>query len=153
MTLFDRHILSCYYFCNYTYNNKNNNYLARILLTIVYKYYSIILKFIYGAFIPYKASLGKNINFVHSFHGIFISQNAIIGNNCIILHHTTIGSNNGIAPIIGNNVFIGCNSTIIGKTKIGSNSKVGAGSVIVNKEIKSNSLIYNESIVIKEGEI
>jgi len=126
-------------------------------MKILNKYYSFLLKFLYGSFIPYRARLGKNIKFIHSFHGIFISQTSIIGDNCKILHHVTIGSNiqkgsNIESPVIGNNVFIGCNCCIIGKTYIGDDCKIGAGVVITNKTIKPASVvILNNITIMKKG--
>lgn len=149
MSKFDKHILNCYYFCNKLhYYNKH-----KFIKNIVYKYYSFILKYLFGSFIPYKAKLGKNIRFRHSFHGIFISQHAIIGDNCEILHQVTIGSNtkmnNVLAPKIGNNVFIGVNALIIGNSIVEDNCKIGAGVIITNKHIKKNSTVYTDNITIK----
>jgi serine O-acetyltransferase len=104
-----------------------------------------------------KIKIGINTNFIHSFHGIFISEHAIIGNHCRILHHVTIGSNIQkneffVAPTIGNNVFIGCNCCIIGKTIIHDNCKIGAGVVITNQTIKSNSTVISNSFKILKNE-
>jgi len=93
--------------------------------------------------------------FLHSFHGVFISQNAEIGENCRILHHVTIGSNiqrkgNQEAPKIGNNVFIGANACVIGSTQIKNNCNIGAGVVISNQVIDENSIVFNDKPVIKK---
>jgi serine O-acetyltransferase len=156
MSIFDNHIIKCYYFVNNLYYHKKKTLLNKILIITVSRYYSFLLKFLYGSFIPFEAKLGKNIKFIHSFHGIFISQYSTIGDNCKILHHVTIGSNiqseGGIeAPLIKNNVFIGCNSNIIGKTIIEDNCKIGAGVTITNKIIQKNSIVYSDNIVIKEN--
>jgi len=156
MSLFDRHILSIYYLCNKLYYQKHNK-ITFFLVKVLYRYYNFFLKFLYGAYIPYKAKIGKNVNFIHSFHGIFISQNAVIGDNCTILHHVTIGSNiqkedNSEAPLIKDNVFIGCNVCIIGRTIIGNNTKIGAGVVIINKTISNFSTVVTEKFkILKEN--
>lgn len=156
MSKFDKHILQCYYICNNIFYNKKNTLINKAIIKLLYIYYSFLLKYLYGSFIPYRARIGKNVNFIHSFHGVFISQTAIIGDNCKILHHVTIGSNiqknNPIeSPIIGNDVFIGCNCCIIGKAEIRDNCRIGAGAVITNKIIKENSLVYSNNLVVVEG--
>ncbi len=106
------------------------------------KYNKICLR--NNSFIPISAQIGDNIIFPHGIAGIFISQKAIIGDNCVIFHQVTIGSNNlkdssGYgAPIIGNNVYIGAGAKIIGNVKIGDNVRIGANAVIVN-DIPPNS--------------
>lgn len=102
---------------------------------------------------PYKATIGNRVNFVHSLHGIFISQSAVIGDDCIILHHVTIGSdvpidgrsNTSKAPVIGNIVFIGCNTSIIGMVEVGDDSRIGAGVALANKIIKPKSTVVSSS--------
>lgn len=132
----------------------NNIFLRKVLRAIVlvlYWYYGSLAKLLYGAFVPYKANIGARINFVHSLHGIFISQAAVIGDDCTILHHVTIGSdvpignrfNNGKAPVIGNRVFIGCNASIIGKVEVGDDSRIGAGVTIANRTIKPKSTVVS----------
>ena len=126
----------------------------KLAVLIIYWYYGSLAKLIYGAFLPYKAKIGFRINFVHSLHGVFISQAAVIGDDCTILHHVTIGSDVplsekgivGAAPVIGNRVFIGCNASIIGKSDIGDGVRIGAGVTIANKKICSNSTVVNGSV-------
>lgn len=47
----------------------------------------------YGAGIPILSTI-NSFRTPHGFYGIFISQDAKIGENCIIYHQVTIGSNN-----------------------------------------------------------
>jgi len=113
--------------------------------------YLTLLSFFYAAYIPYTARIGKHVLFVHKFHGIFISKNAVIGDGCVIYHHVTIGSSKSPilkwgegerdSPIIGKNVYIGANSCIIGKSIIGDNCIIGAGTSIANSIVPKNSLI------------
>ena len=90
----------------------------------------------YGCFLPLNAQLGKEIVFPHGLYGIFVSKDAVIGDNCVVFHQVTIGSNNlndsvnNGAPVIGNNVYIGCGAKIIGKCRIGNNVRIGANAVI-----------------------
>lgn len=120
-----------------------------------FKYNKICLR--NNSFIPISAQIGDNIVFPHGLAGIFISQKAIIGDNCVVFHQVTIGSNNlkdsnGYgAPIIGNNVYIGAGAKIIGNVKIGDNVRIGANAVIVN-DIPANATVVldNPRIILHE---
>lgn len=151
-----KHILACYRLCNKlhqkSYKRKTVKWLiSLIIINILYRYYSFLLSLFYGACLPYTAKVGNNLTLNHSFHGIFISTNAVIGNNCTIVQHVTIGSNQPLsndAPIIKDNVFIGCNSCIIGKTIIEDNCIIGAGVVIANSIIPANSTVVGQKFKI-----
>ena len=116
--------------------NKSNIFLLPmyILIKIIYKF----LEIIYGFSIPFQTKIGSNICFKHGLYGVFISSHAVIGNNVIIMHQVTIGSNYTsdkeiTAPIVGDNVFIGPGAKIIGKVSIEDYSKVGANALIVDE--------------------
>lgn len=81
--------------------------------------------------------VGKGLCLIHSYSTI-INGDAIIGENCTILHSVTIGGGKGGAPIIGNNVYIGAGAIIIGKVHIGNNVKIGAGAIVV-EDIPDNA--------------
>ncbi len=100
----------------------------------------------YGASIPYSAEIMGMPVFPHGLYGIFISQGATIGKNCVIFHHVTIGSNtlpdskgNGF-PVIGDNVFIGTGARIIGNVHIGDNVRIGANCVVA-KDVPANTTV------------
>lgn len=150
---FCRHLISVYRVYNFIDRNKSTGFVLskaqKAIVLLLYIYYGTLAKLVYGAFLPYKATIGKNVDFVHSLYGVFISQGAIVGDDCKILHHVTIGSDVpmsdsdeiGNAPVIGDRVFIGCNSNIIGKTIVGNDCRIGAGTTIVNGCIDHNSTV------------
>ncbi len=111
----------------------------------------------YGCFIPLSSDIGSNIAFPHGAYGVFISQGAKIGDNCIIFHHVTIGSNtlkdskNYGSPTIGDNVYIGAGAKIIGNVRVGDNVRIGANAIVV-KDIPDNAtIVAPESIVINHN--
>lgn len=66
--------------------------------------------------------------------GIVVSNMAIIGADCKLLQHVTIGENvYGLpgAPRVGDGVFIGAGAVIVGPVTIGARSIVGANSVVL----------------------
>jgi serine O-acetyltransferase len=73
-------------------------------------------------------------------HGgpIIINPTTVIGNNCNLSQFTTIGSNEGLAAVIGDNTYIGPNVCIVENVIIGNNVTIGAGSV-VTKDIPDNA--------------
>lgn len=105
-----------------------------------------LLQIIYGFSMPFSVELGKNVCFKHGLFGIFISSEAVIKNNVIIMHQVTIGSNYTsnkpiMAPYIGDDVFIGPGAKIIGDVKIAAGSKVGANALIVNQDCEQGIYI------------
>lgn len=95
----------------------------------------------------------------HGFNGIFISDNAIIGKNCVIFQGVTIGSNtledtkNFGFPIIGNNCYIGAGAKIIGNVRIGDNVRIGANA-IVTFDVPSNcTVVLNKPRIIKKNKL
>ena len=87
--------------------------------------------------------------FPHGFSGIFVSEGAKIGKNCVIFHQVTIGSNTlpGSSgqgfPTLGNKVYIGCGAKIIGNVKIGNNVRIGANCV-VTRDVPDNATVVLE---------
>lgn len=102
-----------------------------------------------SAFIPLTTKFAGKPILPHGIWGIFISNGAEIGENVVIMHQVTIGSNTlkdskllG-APKIGDNVFIGAGAKIIGGISIGNNVRVGANCVVTT-DIPSNSTVVLE---------
>lgn len=110
-----------------------------------------------GGFIGIGAKFGTHPYLPHGLHGIFISQNSVIGKNAVIFQNATIGSqrtagskNNG-SPTIGDNCYIGAGAKIIGGVKIGNNCRIGAGAVVYT-DMPDNSvaLCAPTRIIVKE---
>lgn len=95
--------------------------------------------------------------FPHGFSGIFVSEGAKIGKNCVIFHQVTIGSNTlpGSAgqgfPTVGDNVYIGCGAKIIGNVKVGNNARIGANCV-VTRDVPDNATVVLEKprVIVRE---
>lgn len=86
--------------------------------------------------IGYGLCLGHGINIV-------INPTTIIGNNCNLCHNTTIGSNHGMAAVIGDNVYIGPNVVIVEDVKIGNQVTIGAGSIVIDNLLDNTTVAGN----------
>ena len=67
--------------------------------------------------------------------------------------YSTVGNNNGIYPVIGRNCTMCMNSAIIGNCHIGDNVIIGAGALVKDEDIPSNSLVFGQSpnLIIKQN--
>lgn len=110
-----------------------------------------------GADIALGCKMAGVPTFPHGFYGIFISEGAKLGKNCVIFHQVTIGSNTlpgspgRGSPVIGDNVYIGCGAKIIGNVQIGNNVRIGANCV-VTKDVPANATVVLEQprVLIRE---
>ncbi len=74
--------------------------------------------------------------FPHGVLGVFISNGAKLGRDCVIFQQVTIGSNTlsdsvgAGAPTLGDRVYIGAGAKIIGNITIGDNCRIGANAVV-----------------------
>ena len=66
--------------------------------------------------------------------------------------YSTVGNNNGIYPVIGENCKMCMNSAIIGNCHVGDNVTIGAGAIVKDEDIPSNSLVFGQSpnLIIKK---
>lgn len=112
----------------------------------------IFLRLFFSCDIPYATKIGKNVEFKHDGLGIVINSNAIIGDNCKIYQHVTIGGRSGKKPpIIGNNVLIGANALVLGDIAIGNNSVIGAGAVCLHDVPENAIVVGNPARIIGGG--
>lgn len=136
------------------YRSKTNSIKIKKLLSIICVPY-LYLK---GSYVGSNAKFANRPIFPHGITGVFISGGAKIGNNCVIFHQVTIGSNtlNGSikygSPTIGNNVYIGAGAKIIGKVTIGDNCRIGANCVVC-KDVPSNSTVVSQSARVIEKSV
>lgn len=111
-----------------------------------------------GSSIPNRAKIGRNAVFPHGLTGVFISSGASIGDNCVIFHQVTIGSNTLAdsksfgAPVIGNNVYIGCGAKIIGSVHVGDNVRIGANCVVTTDIPDNATVVMHKPAIILHAE-
>lgn len=89
--------------------------------------------------------------------GTVIGETSIIGKNCIMFHGVTLGGTGKHGqkrhPTIGDNVFIGTHATLLGPIEVGDNAKIGAETVIINRDVPANSTVVGApGKIVKIGE-
>jgi serine O-acetyltransferase len=81
-----------------------------------------------------QATIGEGLYISH-IGGVHINPQAVIGKNCDIAHHVTIGASamgRKGAPVIGDNVYIGTGATVVGQISIGSGAKISANTLVIS---------------------
>lgn len=77
--------------------------------------------------------------------GVVIGETSIIGRNCVLFHGVTLGGTGKHSgkrhPTIGNDCFIGTHATLLGPITIGDNVKIGAESVIINRDVPTGCTV------------
>lgn len=109
----------------------------------------------YHANIPIEAEVPLSTIFPHQLTNVHISAHSHIGENCIIFHDVTIGSNtlsdskNHGSPTIGENVYIGAGSKILGNITVGNNVRIGANTTVVKNVEDDTTCVSQEARLIK----
>lgn len=89
-------------------------------------------RLVFSCDFPCEVTVGRNLCLPHFGLGVVINPKAVIGDNCKIYQHVTIGArNNEWMTVVGNNVMIGAGAKILGSITLGDGSKVGANSVVL----------------------
>lgn len=106
-----------------------------------------------GSYVGLTAKFHGPPVFPHGILGIFISGDAVVGQEAVIFQHVTIGTNSipgskgQGAPKIGRSCYIGAGAKIIGGVTIGDNVRIGAN-CIVTQDIPDNSVVVAQRALI-----
>lgn len=114
------------------YKTANTLYLQGVPL--IPKIIFCIIRSVFGASIPFTATIGRGTWFGCGGIGVVIHPRAIIGENCAIAQCVTVGGRKGHpdVPVLGNNVFVGAGAKVLGPITIGDNAIIGANAVVLN---------------------
>lgn len=127
--------------------SSTNRSISSLFYNFLLRRYSIK----YGIQIPKSVDLGVGFLMLHQ-GGIVINSQAVIGDNCTLMHNVTIGNTKRGgrlgAPKIGDLVYIGPGAVIVGKVEIGNNVLIAPNSY-VNIDIPSDSIVLGNPCVIK----
>lgn len=90
----------------------------------------------------YDRMLPEVFHFEHPI-GAIIGR-AQIGNYFVLHQAVTVGGNLDLEmPVIGNNVVLYTGTMVIGRTRIGDNCQIGAGVILNNEKVESNTTIIS----------
>lgn len=103
----------------YRLNNRINNALIGRIITNI----GFLLT---GVEIYFNAKIGYRVQIWHG-QGTVIGQNAVIGNDCLILHQVTLGSG---FVVLGERIKVGAGAKILGSIYISDDCIIGANAVI-----------------------
>ena len=91
-------------------------------------------------------------------HGmaVVIGETAVIGKNCVMYHGVTLGGTGKHQkkrhPTVGDDVFIGTHSTLLGPIQVGDRAKIGAESVIINRDVPADcTVVGTPGKIVKRG--
>lgn len=111
------------------------NYLWKSGRHVLAHYLQSQMSQVYQIDIHPNATLGSGIMLDHG-TGIVIGETAVVGDNCSILHHVTLGGsgkkNVDRHPKVGNGVLIGAGASVLGNVRIGTGAQIGAGSLVIS---------------------
>jgi putative colanic acid biosynthesis acetyltransferase WcaB len=127
------------------------NRFTRLIGSPIRIFYKMGVQWILGIDIPDRTKIGRRFTIYHG-QGLVVHEDAIIGNDCVLRHNTTIGNarEGGPCPVLGNHVEVGANSVIIGNVNIGDHSIIAAGSVVI-KDVPENCVVAgNPARVVKK---
>ena len=118
--------------------------LYRLRLRFLARLFSQLQRFFTGIEIHPGASIGPGLFIDHGM-GTVIGETVEIGRDCVLFHNVTLGGTGHITgkrhPSLGDNVLVGANATILGPCRIGNGTKIGAETVIVNKDVPANATV------------
>ncbi len=107
-------------------------YLAKLRLPA--RCLSQLARWLTGIEIHPGATIGRRLFIDHGM-GVVIGETAVIGDDCLIYQHVTLGGTGKDKgkrhPTVGNNVVIGGGAKVLGNITIGDHSRIGAGSVVI----------------------
>jgi serine O-acetyltransferase len=118
--------------------------LYRIHLRFLARFVSQLFRFLTGIEIHPGARIGKGLFIDHGM-GIVIGETAELGDDCVLFHGVTLGGTGKHRgkrhPTIGDRVLIGAHATLLGPITVGSDVKIGAETVIIDRDVPSDCTV------------
>ena len=113
---------------------KCGNTLYRWNVPLLPRVIHLFMRFVFTTSVPFKATIGRNTSFNNWGMGVVVHRRSVIGENCEISQHVTIGGRGGHyeVPVIGNDVFIGDGAKVLGPIKVGNGAIIGANAVVLH---------------------
>ena len=109
------------------------NPVARKVAVLRHRFWSAVT----GCELPLNGRLGTGLRLPHPI-GIVIHPEAVVGENCLIMHNVTLGTRGGVGgagrglPVLGRGVDVGPGAQILGGVTIGDGAQIGANAVVTS---------------------
>lgn len=128
-----------------------SHFLYQYKLFFLARLVSEISRLLTGVEIHPGAEIGRRLVIDHGM-GIVIGETAIVGDDCIIFHGTTLGGTKFDPvkrhPTVGNKVLIGTGAKILGPIHLGDGCKIGANAVVF-KDVPAGAVVHSASSTMK----
>jgi serine O-acetyltransferase len=132
-------VMAVYRFGNWRYGIRWG--IVRKPFSMLYKLMFAFVQAATGTELPCEAKVGRRLRIDHS-HGIVVSGDACLGDDCILRNGVTIGLRRaGVrgSPVIGDRADIGAGAKILGTIVLGDDVCIGANAVVLT-DVPSNSI-------------
>lgn len=117
---------------------------------------SEIARFLTGIEIHPGAKVGRRLVIDHGI-GVVIGETAVVGDDCIIFHTTTLG---GVKfdpikrhPTVGDRVLIGAGAKVLGPITIGDDARIGANAVVMHDVPAGHNVLGPVSTVLPRKQL
>ncbi|KAK9155319.1 hypothetical protein Sjap_002799 [Stephania japonica] len=101
------------------------------------------------------ARIGRGVMLDHG-TGVVIGETAVVGSHVVIMHGVTLGGTGKESgdrhPKIGDGVLVGAGSCLLGPIWIGKGAKIGAGSVVLVREVLPGTTVVGNPGRVIEGQ-
>lgn len=135
----DQYAQLLYFFSNSLWDISQNKVICDKIISLN--------RLLHGFFFSYKCKLPDIFMFGHPVGSII--GNAVYSDYLVIYQNVTINtssdSDNLPAPVLGKGLFLGAGSKIIGNKPIGDRVSIGVNTVVYNKTIEDDKIVYTDS--------
>ena len=100
---------------------------ALILLTLLWR--KLVIEIATGIGIEPHAQIGRRFYIAH-FGAIFIHEDVVIGDGCMVAQGVTIGRSDKGAPVLADRVEVFPGAMVFGPVLVGDGAKIGAGALV-----------------------
>ncbi len=111
--------------------------LSRLVRRAAHVVNVLLVRNVYGMEVYESAVIGRRLKVVHHM-GITLGKGCVIGDDCVIRQHVTIGALGGARgvsadrePRLGDRVVLGVGCTIVGEVTIGDGARIGPNALVL----------------------
>ena len=127
--------------------------LLRAPLSLIYRFFYVRCRNVYGIELPYSATVGRGVIIEHQ-GGIVVHGNTVIGNRCIIRQGCTLGIRRldrlDDAPTLEDGVALGAGCAVLGGVTLGAGCAIGANAVVL-KDVPAGAVAVGIPAQVRGG--